>query len=145
MNTMRQMARHTALHTAAAAVLAALFLSCSGGGGGGGGSGFVVSSIDVPENSVQRINRPIHITFSEPVNFSTVNLNTINIREVNGAPSAGTFVLGDSRTVVFQQAIVALTVSLFIGRGDQYFRRDQLEDLVMASLDSSRAARLRTA
>jgi hypothetical protein len=47
-----------------------------------------------------------------------------------------------SRTVAFQQAIVHLTAKLFIGRGDAYFRRDQLEDLVMASLDYSRAERL---
>ncbi len=52
------------------------------------------------------------------------------------------YLVARSRRVVFQQAIVDLTIRLFIGRGDQYFRRDQLEDLVMASLDYSRAERL---
>ena len=52
------------------------------------------------------------------------------------------YLVARSRTVAFQQAIVHLTAKLFIGRGDQYFRRDQLEDLVMASLDYSRAERL---
>jgi hypothetical protein len=47
-----------------------------------------------------------------------------------------------SRTVAFQQAIVHLTARLFLERGDQCFRRDSLEDLVMASLDFSRAERL---
>lgn len=52
------------------------------------------------------------------------------------------YLVARSRTVAFQQAIVYLTIRVFIGRGDQYFRRDQLEDLVMASLDYSRAERL---
>lgn len=52
------------------------------------------------------------------------------------------YLVARSRTVAFQQAIVHLTAKLFIARGDQYFRRDQLEDLVMASLDYSRAERL---
>jgi hypothetical protein len=52
------------------------------------------------------------------------------------------YLVARSRTVVFQQAIVALTIRLFIGRGDRFLRRDQLEDLVMASLDYSRAERL---
>jgi hypothetical protein len=52
------------------------------------------------------------------------------------------YLVARSRTVAFQQAIVHLTSKLYIGRGDAYFRRDQLEDLVMASLDYSRAGRL---
>ena len=52
------------------------------------------------------------------------------------------YLVARSRTVVFQQAIVDLMVRVFIGRGDSFFRRDQLEDLVMASLDYSRAERL---
>lgn len=52
------------------------------------------------------------------------------------------YLVARSRTVAFPQAIVHLTATLFIGRGGVYFRRDQLEDLVMASLDYSRAERL---
>jgi hypothetical protein len=52
------------------------------------------------------------------------------------------YLVARSRTVIFQQAIVDLTIRLFIGRGDQFFRRDQLEDLVIAGLNYSRAERL---
>jgi hypothetical protein len=52
------------------------------------------------------------------------------------------YLVARSRTVIFQQAIVDLTIRLFIGRGDQFFRRDQLEDLVIAALNYSRAERL---
>lgn len=52
------------------------------------------------------------------------------------------YLVARSRTVAFQQAIVFLTVKLLIARGDTFFRRDQLEDLVQAGLDYSRAERL---
>jgi hypothetical protein len=52
------------------------------------------------------------------------------------------YLVARSRTVAFQQAIVHLTARLYLERGDQFFRRDSLEDLVMASLDYSRAERL---
>ena len=52
------------------------------------------------------------------------------------------YLVARSRTVAFQQAMVHLTVRLYLERGDQFFRRDSLEDLVMASLDYSRAERL---
>lgn len=52
------------------------------------------------------------------------------------------YLIGRSRTVVFQQAIVDQTARLYIARGDSFFRRDQLQDLVMAELDYSRAERL---
>jgi hypothetical protein len=52
------------------------------------------------------------------------------------------YLIARSRTVAFQQAIVHLTARLYLERGDQSFRRDSLEDLVMATLDYSRAERL---
>jgi peptidoglycan hydrolase-like protein with peptidoglycan-binding domain len=52
------------------------------------------------------------------------------------------YLVARSRTVVFQQAIVDLMARVFMGRADSFFRRDQLEDLVMASLDYSRVERL---
>ena len=52
------------------------------------------------------------------------------------------YLVARSRTVAFQQAIVHLTARLYLERGDQSFRRDSLEDLVMASLDYSRVERL---
>ena len=74
--------------------------ACSGGGGGGGS--FAITSVNLPNGAVWKINRPIVIEFSTAIDFSTVNLNTINIRQVNGAPSAGEFYLLNERTVVFQ-------------------------------------------
>ena len=82
-------------------LLAALLLAaCTSGGGGGGG--FRITSVSIPKNAVWQINRPIRITFSEAVDFSTVNLNTINIRRSGGSPSAGEFFLDGSNVVVFQ-------------------------------------------
>ena len=52
------------------------------------------------------------------------------------------YLVARGRPVAFQQAIVDLTARMFIGRGDQHFRRDTLEELVLASLDYSRADRL---
>ncbi|MBL8857922.1 MAG: hypothetical protein JNL28_05410 [Planctomycetes bacterium] len=63
--------------------------ACSGGGSGGGT--FAVNSVSIQPNSTVQINRPIEITFSEGVNFASVNLNTINITRTGGAPAAGEF------------------------------------------------------
>jgi hypothetical protein len=65
------------------------FAACSGGGSGGGS--FSVSALSVQPNATVQINRPIEIKFSEPVDFSSVNLNTISITQVGGAPAAGEF------------------------------------------------------
>ncbi|MCK6448814.1 MAG: hypothetical protein L6Q99_20660 [Planctomycetes bacterium] len=62
---------------------------CSGGGSGG--SDFRLTSISVSNNKVWLINRAIELTFSEAVDLNTVNLNTVQIRQVFGAPSAGEF------------------------------------------------------
>ncbi|MCE9593356.1 MAG: hypothetical protein K8S98_04110 [Planctomycetes bacterium] len=63
--------------------------SCSGGGSSGGS--FALKDISVSNNSSWRINRAIELTFSKPVDLNTVNLNTVQIREVFGGPSAGEF------------------------------------------------------
>jgi hypothetical protein len=52
------------------------------------------------------------------------------------------FLVARSRTVAFQDAIRHDTARLFINRGNAHFRIDQLEELVMAGLDYSRAERL---
>ncbi|HEU5181573.1 MAG TPA: neuraminidase-like domain-containing protein [Candidatus Polarisedimenticolia bacterium] len=52
------------------------------------------------------------------------------------------YLVARSQTIKFQQAIVFLAAKLHIGRANAYFRRDQLEDLVMAALDYSQAERL---
>ncbi len=52
------------------------------------------------------------------------------------------YLIARQRTIVFQQAVVDLTIRALIGRADAAFRRDTMEDLVMAALDYSRAERL---
>jgi hypothetical protein len=92
------------------AAVCLLAFGCSGGGGGGGGGGtFQVADLNVTNGQVWFINRPIIIGFSDAVDFNTVSLSTINIRQVTGAPSAGEFFqpllangLVDTHTVVFQ-------------------------------------------
>ncbi len=73
--------------------LAILAAGCSGGSGGSGGGaiGFQLTRISLPNGAVWQINREIEFSFSEPVDFSTVSLNTINLQSENGAPATGTF------------------------------------------------------
>lgn len=78
----------------------------SGSGGSGGASGtatFFVESVNVQSGQVWQLNRPIRIQFSEPVLLSSVDLSSINVREVGGANALGEFFLENGgRTVVFQ-------------------------------------------
>src|SRR5262245_158593 len=69
---------------------------CGGGGGGGGGANpgttsFQVSDLSIQDGAVWQINREIVLTFSEPVDFSTVSSNTINIRSTADVPAIGVF------------------------------------------------------
>ncbi len=82
--------------------LAGAAFSCGGGGGGGGLPAFRVVGVSVAQGSIQRINRSIEVEFSEPVDFTTVSLNTIRIASSGGVPVAGAFTLLDPRTVSFQ-------------------------------------------
>src|SRR5687768_1540335 len=83
-----------------------LAISCGGGSGGGGAGGgggpFQVTNLNLSNNSIWFINRPIVIEFSDAVDFGTVNLNSVNIRKLTGAPAVGEFSLLDARTVSFQ-------------------------------------------
>ena len=93
----------------ALASLGLTLAGCSGGGTGAGSasSSFTVENVSVLNGSSWQINRPIEIRFSEDVDFSTVNLNTIQIAKTSGEPAAGEFRLGsvggglDPRKVVF--------------------------------------------
>lgn len=77
-------------------------LAAACGGGGGGSSEFALIEVSVPHNGTWQINRPMHFEFTDDVDFSTVNLNTINITQAGGAPAAGEFFEVDSVTVGFQ-------------------------------------------
>lgn len=74
------------------AIGAALLVACTGGSSGGGGiTGFQLTSMSVQSGAVWQINREIEFQFSDPIDFSTVNLNTISIRTPAGDPASGTF------------------------------------------------------
>ena len=82
-----------------------IFSACSGGSGGTGGpvgNGFQLFSMSVQEGAIWQVNRPIEFKFNLDVDFSTVSLNTISIRDLNGLPASGAFTLVDSTTVSFQ-------------------------------------------
>lgn len=79
---------------------------CGGGGGGGGGlndsSSFQVSNLSVQDGAIWPVNREIVFAFNEPIDFTTVSSNTINIRSTNNVPATGVFSIRDANTVVFQ-------------------------------------------
>ncbi|MFT7664654.1 MAG: hypothetical protein ACI87A_002887 [Planctomycetota bacterium] len=99
------------------AVSAAIaFSSCSTSEGGNGGAvgvngvggsdvgGFQLSSISIPESFVWKINRPVILVFTEAVDFSSVSLSSIAIRDSNNIPANGTFSFDPAqpRVVSFQ-------------------------------------------
>ena len=99
----------------ALAFLAGLFLACSGSESSvtpDAELDFVVQSSEV--GSVVKLNQPISLQFSLPVDFSTVGSNTIRISTASGVPASGSFAFGrsdrdgdgiseiDTRTIVFQ-------------------------------------------
>ena len=103
-SSFRQASRR-GLSLGSSAALLALGLAltgCSGGGGGGSDSFSIVGVSLAPNSQAWQINRPIRITFNQAVDFSSVDSNSINIREVNGGPAMGELSLEDSRTVVWQ-------------------------------------------
>ena len=77
------------------ACMAFLLGGCSGGGGssssGGSSEALTLQDISVSSGQTWQINRRIGFTFSQPVDFGTVNMNTINVAQVNGAPAIGSF------------------------------------------------------
>ncbi|QDU68784.1 hypothetical protein [Engelhardtia mirabilis] len=73
--------------------LAAASLGLSACGGGGGGGKFEVTAISVPNNASWEINRPIEMTFSAPVDFNSVNANSISVRTPQGDPALGEFLV----------------------------------------------------
>ncbi|MCI0635759.1 MAG: hypothetical protein L0206_17860 [Actinobacteria bacterium] len=92
------------------AFIAGCSSACSGSDGGGGG-GFQLTSISLPPNAVWELNREIAFSFSEPVDPTSISLNTVNIQTSPGAaPATGTFFLRDAtlppdgtfETIVFQ-------------------------------------------
>jgi hypothetical protein len=88
-----------------AALLAVLASwSCSGGGGGGsaGTTNFQLMETTLSDGSSWPINQEMVFRFTEPVDFTTVSSNTIQIRSTSDVPATGVFRQRDEHTLVFQ-------------------------------------------
>jgi len=96
--------RHRSAQRSAAFFLGSILfaVACSSGGGGGGDIGFQLPNISVDENETWQVNREIAFTFTKPVDFATVSLNTISIQTLTGTPATGSFFMSSSNVVVFQ-------------------------------------------
>ena len=85
------------------ALAASLLIAGCSGGSSSDSSTLTVTAVNVVEGAVWRINRPIKVSFNQPIDFASVTLNSFNIRRPNGAPATGEFYTEDGgRTVVFQ-------------------------------------------
>jgi hypothetical protein len=89
-------------------ILFSLLLGACGGGGGSTTSGtssqaLTLQDISVSSGQTWQINRRIGFTFSQPIDFATVNMNTINVAQINGAPAIGSFLQdpADPRRIYF--------------------------------------------
>ncbi len=100
--------RLTSLTALALALLPACdsaITTATGDSGGTGSSSFTVQSVSVTSGQVWQINRPIDVTFSQDVDFTTVGLNTIALSTPSGLSATGTFsATSDPRKVRFQPA-----------------------------------------
>ncbi|MCB9881253.1 MAG: hypothetical protein H6834_05635 [Planctomycetes bacterium] len=80
--------------------------ACSGGSGASVNRFTLVSTNGLENESTWQLNRAIELTFSQPVDLSTANLNSVQIHTVVGSrPALGTFFLkagSGSKTLVFQ-------------------------------------------
>ncbi|HIF40266.1 MAG TPA: hypothetical protein EYQ74_04120, partial [Planctomycetes bacterium] len=86
--------------------------SCGGAvssGSGASGTDFTIKGVNVLEGMEWKLNRPVDITFSDDVDFSTVTMNTINIVDPVGRAATGVFSFPtlpngtvDTRTIRFQ-------------------------------------------
>ena len=88
--------------TVSALVCATGLLAAACSGGGSSSPEFALNQISVPQNGTWQINRPMFFKFTDDVDFTSVNLNTINIAQSGGAPASGEFFRAASDTVGFQ-------------------------------------------
>jgi hypothetical protein len=86
----------------------------------------------VANGSVWEINREIVLTFSDPIDFSTVSSNTINVRSSDDVPATGIFRLRDAKTVAFQPTCPRLD-----DYSDAGLLPDSTYDLRIAGLNTS--------
>jgi hypothetical protein len=102
--------------TCVCALIGGSALTACSGGSGSSDSGFALMTTNVASNATWQINRAMSFTFNQPVDFSSVNLNSISITQVGGGSASGDFQMGalpgstepDPSTVVFQPACPTL-------------------------------------
>lgn len=99
----------------AALALCAWVAACSGGSSGSSGTSFTVSTVENFATSAtaaasRSINQPILFKFSAPVDFTTVDQNSISVElrttdeqgnQIN-QPSIGTYTMVDDKTISYQ-------------------------------------------
>ena len=87
-----------------------LFAACSGGSSSSSANDahLAVDDISVTPFATWKLNRPIDIHFNKPIDFDSVNFNTIHIATLDGIPATGSFLLDDPQTVRFQPACPTL-------------------------------------
>lgn len=93
--------RGTAAALGLGLTLGTILTACSGGGGGS--ETFRIIGVSMaPGYQGWQINRPIEVTFNQPVDFNSIDSNSINVRLVNGGPAMGEIFLENKSTVVWQ-------------------------------------------
>ncbi len=95
------------------ALLGLIFASaaCSSGSGPSSSSDepdLTVDDISVSPMATWKLNRPIDIHFNKPIDFDSVNFNTIHIATLAGTSATGVFALVDPQTVQFQPSCPTL-------------------------------------
>ena len=90
----------------------ALLASACGGGQGPSSTrtedDLAVDDISVGPLATWKLNRAIDIHFNKPIDFDTVNFNTIHIATLDGTPATGAFSLKDAQTIRFQPSCPTL-------------------------------------
>lgn len=96
----------------AIALTTLLVVGCSGGGtlatldapgeDPGGAQAFALVSVNVQQDDIWHVNRPIELRFSAPVAFGSVGSQSIRIESAAGVPAVGEFELAEPDLVVFR-------------------------------------------
>src|SRR5262245_40158155 len=97
--------RSQSLNLLAALAGGLIFAACKGGGGDDSpDAGLKITSVNLTDGAVWKINRQIRISFNQPVDFASVTSNSINVRQVGGGPATVEFFIDptDPNTVVLQ-------------------------------------------
>ncbi len=65
---------------------------------------FELDRVSIQPGQERKLNQPIGLVFSEAIDFSTVNPNTVQLTTVGGVPAVGDFYLRSPEHLIFQPA-----------------------------------------